>query len=618
MLRTFTPQNYLKNIYASRGPQLFKPLQLIFKFPILGYTNHSNRNHSTHNCTSFIMQPIAQSYNSSAANSSGRSSAMSISSDASTMSSISLTCPDSPTLPRLSPPSPVPSTRTFGSPMPKKIAFGTTKYIEPIRLCPIMVEDMDSKDEDQLILSPTNITTQAPTDLLIKVKQFENVHNARETKAKQRPNDANHTTPITTTTGSTVATNQPLDDFDAALALCALGTASILGSARRRPLYVMQQLEWLQQILSHSQPAPAPENDTISSDSSGWDYNNDSELEHLWPAPPMTPPEGDDMHPLQMSVYGTHPRQGWELNDPLSKNYYRFLIPNPSTKRLIVAPFISYNFGCHDALSISGTYGSGYPIQTYPLTPTPTVYVSPAITPEQLHLLDTKEPFADAVNHIINEYFPLNLSAAVRQYQYYRETEYAIQCTIRTLQDKEMRYIEKAIGVLSELENANVLGCLLAHSQEITDCLLKTCERDMLGPHNNPLTPFLTLATLFRGKITQSALDVRPNNFRQGKDLIRGMSSKERNLQQDDDDDNYYSEDDNTCNFIACKIKGMEDHLRNRLHAPKRTRAAIHVKPMHAYRRIPSKTVRVIKVCYECCKPGHIWAFCPQLSPMRK
>ena len=287
-LRTFTPQNYLKNIYALRGPQLFKPLQLSFKIPIFGYTNHSNLNHSSYNRTHFIMQSITQSYNSSATNSSGRSSAMSISSDTSTMSSISSTHPDSPTLPRLSPPSPVPSARTFGSPMPKKIAFGTTEYIEPIRLHPVTVEDADSEDEDQLILSPTNITTQSPANPSIKVEQFESVHNAREAEAKQRPDDVNHATPITTTTDTTVAAHQPLDDADTALTLCALGTASILGSTRRCPSYVTQQLEWLQQILSHSQPAPAPKNVTISSDSSGWDYNNDdSELEHLWQAPPM-------------------------------------------------------------------------------------------------------------------------------------------------------------------------------------------------------------------------------------------------------------------------------------------------------------------------------------------
>ena len=98
------------------------------------------------------------------------------------------------------------------------------------------------------------------------------------------------------------------------------------------------------------------------------------------------------------------------------------------------------------------------------------------------------------------------------------------------------------------------------------------------------------------------------------------MSLKERNLQQDDDDDDDDddSEDGNTRNlhnFINCKIEGMEDRLRDRLHTPKHTKATLHVKPMHAYRRIPDKTIWVIKVCYECRKLGHIWAFCPQLSP---
>ena len=165
---------------------------------------------------------------------------------------------------------------------------------------------------------------------------------------------------------------------------------------------------------------------TISSHSSGWDYNDDSELEHLWPKPPMTPPQGDDMHPLQMSVCGMHPGQGWELNNPLTKNYYRFLIPDPSTKCLVVAPFVTHSFADHGVPTISGTYGQGFPIYTRPLMPMPTDYVNLIITPEQLELLDTKAPFADAVNHVINEYFPLDLSAAVHQYQYFCKTKYAI------------------------------------------------------------------------------------------------------------------------------------------------------------------------------------------------
>ena len=83
--------------------------------------------------------------------------------------------------------------------------------------------------------------------------------------------------------------------------------------------------------------------------------------------------------------------------------------------------------------------------------PTPTDYINPIIIPEQLRLLDTRELFADVINHIVNTYFPLDLSTAVCQYQYFRETEYAIQCTIRNLQDKEMRYVEKAVGVLSDV-----------------------------------------------------------------------------------------------------------------------------------------------------------------------
>jgi hypothetical protein len=65
-------------------------------------------------------------------------------------------------------------------------------------------------------------------------------------------------------------------------------------------------------------------------------------------------------------------------------------------------------------------------------------YLTPVITPEQLVLLDPTAPFSDAVNHIINEYFPLDLAAAVRQYQYYKETAYAIQRSIKHLQEKEM------------------------------------------------------------------------------------------------------------------------------------------------------------------------------------
>ena len=541
------------------------------------------------------MQSIMQSYNSDSANTSGRSSAMSISS---TVSTIASTHPDSPTLPRLEPPSPVPSTRTFGSPTPKKLAFGTAEYIEPIRLRPVTCEDADSEDEDFPLLSSTDTTAAYPSKVSIKVEHFESVHNARETEAKQSPPIPDNTTKNTTTT---TTDDQPLTDAEAAAALIAIGATAVFKEATPRQSHCSRQIDWLRRILAN-QP-DADDTITVSSHSLGWDHDDESELEHLWPKPPMTPPEGDDMHPPQMNVCGVHPGQGWELNDPLTKNYYRFLIPDPSTKRLVVAPFVTHSFADRGAPMISGTYGQGYPIHTRPLTPTPTNYINPIITPEQLRLLDTREPFADAINHVVNEYFPLDLSAAVRQYQYFRETEYAIQRTIRNLQEKEMRYVEKAVSVLSDLENANVLGRLLAHAPEIEDRLFDAPWHGKPFRDHNPVTPFLTLAESFKGTITQSALDVRPNKY-------VGKHADRPSLHHEDDDAAQA--------FIDSKIEGMEDRLRARLHAPKRTKAAARMKPMWKHKHLPGMPGRSIKVCYECAKPGHIRVHCPLLSPLRK
>ena len=167
-----------------------------------------------------------------------------------------------------------------------------------------------------------------------------------------------------------------------------------------------------------------------------------------------------------------------------------------------------------------------------------------------------------------------------------------------------MRYIEKAVGTLSELENANVLGRLLAHSQEITDRLMDWYKQDFANTASgNPLTPFLTLADSFKGKITQSTLNVCPNQYC-------------FSYQRDNHDDNSYN--DNEDNFLACKVEATKDCLCACLHAPKHTKAAAHMKPMWKHKMVKGKTIRTIKVCYECAKPGHIRTFCPLLSPSRK
>jgi hypothetical protein len=120
-----------------------------------------------------------------------------------------------------------------------------------------------------------------------------------------------------------------------------------------------------------------------------------------------------------------------------------------------------------------------------------------------LHLLDVDTPYADAVNHIINNYFPYDLSARVCQYQYYKEKQYKVQRHIKDLQQQEMGYLEKAMGLLLELENANVLGHLLAHMEIIHSTI---CDTDPLT-----ILPFKRATTTFAGNITQSAIDTHVN-----------------------------------------------------------------------------------------------------------
>jgi hypothetical protein len=209
------------------------------------------------------------------------------------------------------------------------------------------------------------------------------------------------------------------------------------------------------------------------------------------------------MHPLAWPSHsGEHPRHGWEVNSWGTTHYYRLLICNLITSYYIVAPYVTYSIN-REKPEISGTYGRGHLIMTHALRPTQVDYICPIITQPQLCLLDPDAPFADAVNHVINNYFPYDLSAGVWQYQFYKEKEYQVQRRIRDLQQQEMHYLEKTVGLLLELENANVLGCLLAHMEIIHSIIRDT----------DPLTilPFKCVADTFASDITQSATDTHVN-----------------------------------------------------------------------------------------------------------
>jgi hypothetical protein len=149
----------------------------------------------------------------------------------------------------------------------------------------------------------------------------------------------------------------------------------------------------------------------VSSDSSeeeeevddGWD---------VWQPDTPSPPQGGVQSPPSQWVCGDHPGAGWEVNDLLTRAYYRILIPNPVTNHLIVTPYVTYAIQ-NDHAKVSGTYGHDHSIHTQVLQPIPVDYYCPLITPSQLAVLDPDSPFTDTVNKIINKQLPLHLSAAV-------------------------------------------------------------------------------------------------------------------------------------------------------------------------------------------------------------
>ena len=192
------------------------------------------------------------------------------------------------------------------------------------------------------------------------------------------------------------------------------------------------------------------------------------------------------------------------LNSLRTTHFYRFIIPHPDNGAPIVAPFLQYHIALEGS-EVFGTFGQGYIIHKRTLRPTPVDYDSPPLTPEQLRILDASEPYAYTVSKVVNEYFPYDLLAAVRQYQFYKSTQYALQRIIQTARAKELKYSEKALKVLSEMENANILGRLLAHMNVLSMALTPNTD-----------THFACIKAIrnFEGNITESVLDLRVNRHR--------------------------------------------------------------------------------------------------------
>ena len=291
------------------------------------------------------------------------------------------------------------------SPTPElHIQFGTTEHVKPILVRPLKLDNDQVSDESlSLPLSPNSpkiIIDTFPRPLQIKVEEFEEIHSECEAEAKIK-DDLDHAAAVFDKFKDTVkeaeqqlareigditsvaaefgpfneATVQAAFTKDGqtlnreALNFCAhflrgdyTGATHVLNNTITtkeqetasppknpqvsRASHVHQHLQRLHKIvtpITNNQHNDDDDNDdSDSTHLSGWDSNDDEEYNHLWPSPPKTPIEGDDMHSLQIHVCGPHPGQGWDINSIGTKNYYRLLITDPSLGRNIVAPYVSY------------------------------------------------------------------------------------------------------------------------------------------------------------------------------------------------------------------------------------------------------------------------------------
>ena len=478
---------------------------------------------------------------------------------------------------RVASPKPI-NTNPDSSSEPKGYQFGDTERINPLHFQPVKLEDGEVSNDSQSLLPPAPFTPARPAQIQVKVRNFEEAHNLREAEAKTNAPSSvpNHESP-----------------------------PRLQSDTRRNLDFLYHTLHYVYGQIRQQNPQA---NDDAATD---WNTNDEEEEDDDsddkdWRTPASTgPPQGNSTHPPSQWVCGEHPGIGWELNDPLTTNFYRVTIPDPTTSRLIVAPFVTYAIQ-RDRAEISATYGKGYPIHTRVLQPLPVTYYCPALTPDELTIFDSKAPFADAVNKVINEQFPLHLSAAVRRYQHFKEAQYTVQTTIRRLQEREQAFLEKAMCVLSEMENANILGRLYAHEEDIFHSLTA---------NQVAAARFLRIQQSFDGFITESALNPRPNNYRNTR---RGSSGAPLDpkfqtrwaepITPEESEDPLREEADR-----------IEDHLRSKLHERNRGRfiyPSTHasVRPTPRFNKLKDKTPFIhyhAGRCYNCHHRGHVRAQCP-------
>jgi len=471
----------------------------------------------------------------------------------------------------------------------KTLQFGTTETVPTVLFKDRQhLEDGEIPSQSEPLIPGSPLTSKAPAQVQVKVEHFEAITNAREAEAK---------TDATTDTSTTAATTTSSDKENKT----PYAATSVSPDPEFTNSNVGDTLRLLYSTLHHYY---GPQRQQTSFEKySGPTWTDDEEEEE---------DDSDDSwgnwgNPNPADKFeenaGDHPGEGWYLNDPLTKYFYQIEIVHPTTGQVINAPYVTFHIQLETA-EISATFGKGYAIVTKPLEPRSVCYHCPALTPEQIQILDPTEGHAQAVRQVVEDQFPLHLSAALKRYHFFKRQQYHLQRHVRILKEREYRYTEKAIEVLSQLENANVLGRLCAHENDLLT--------QLTADHKRP-DIFLEVLRSYSGPVTVSALDARANPFRAG--------AKDHHLRPDAQDKprpgNHVSEYCPRCKHDvlpghneACKKEQLRQLAEERLQATAdriedTLREKLHQRPQS---RIPISTY---KRCHKCYKVGHIRAQCP-------
>ena len=262
------------------------------------------------------------------------------------------------------------------------------------------------------------------------------------------------------------------------------------------------------------------------------------------------------------------------LIPPRTTHFYHFILPHPDNSAPIVASFLQYKIALKGS-EVFGTFSAGYAVHKCTLQPTPVEYDASPLTPEQLRIFDASKPFAYAVSKVVDEYFPYDLLAAVQQYQFYKSTQYSLQRIIQTACIKEMKFAKKALEVLLEMENANVLGCLLVHMDVLSMAL---------APKPDAHFAYIKVIRGFDGDITETVLDTCVNCHHsaakeQGEPIPDSVFDKQCAKEQ----------------HILDERKDSLEHCKGQC----RTHAVVF--PLH-----------MRKQCFRCGHFGHIRIYCPR------